>query len=269
MKYSYITGANAASETTDKVFETPGQTKLEKEILVLQIKLDSARRAKNAGLENDDTSCIKKIEAELKKKEKHLIKLKKGANRQKLFREKKKKAIEQVLLADPKLSTVLKSRQQSGRPRIETDQPDLLKTIIQLTAFGAPADHRRRSEKLNACKTLNDLHQELLSFGYSLSKSATYLRLLPKKSNTMEGKRHVQTVPVQIRKAQNNLHKNHIDQNFCKATIRSLEELASILGPHQAIFLSQDDKARVPLGLAAANKQAPILMHMEYQVRKL
>nr|XP_047138580.1 uncharacterized protein LOC124814705 [Hydra vulgaris] len=31
-------------------------------------------------------------------------------------------------------------------------------------------------------------------------------------------------------------------------------------------FLSQDDKARVPIGLTAANKQAPLLVHMEYRV---
>lgn len=31
--------------------------------------------------------------------------------------------------------------------------------------------------------------------------------------------------------------------------------------------LSQDDKARIPLGLPAANKQAPILMHLEYKIR--
>ena len=30
--------------------------------------------------------------------------------------------------------------------------------------------------------------------------------------------------------------------------------------------MSNDDKAPVPLGLAAANLQAPILMHMEYRV---
>ena len=30
-------------------------------------------------------------------------------------------------------------------------------------------------------------------------------------------------------------------------------------------LLSQDDKARVPLGTTAANKQAPIMMHLEYR----
>ena len=31
-------------------------------------------------------------------------------------------------------------------------------------------------------------------------------------------------------------------------------------------FHSQDDKAKVPIGLTAASKQAPMFMHMEYQV---
>jgi len=47
---------------------------------------------------------------------------------------------------------------------------------------------------------------------------------------------------------------------------RSVESLASFLGPQKVGFLSQDDKARVPLGITAANKQAPLLMHVEYKV---
>lgn len=31
-------------------------------------------------------------------------------------------------------------------------------------------------------------------------------------------------------------------------------------------MISQDDKSRVPIGLTAANKQAPLLMHLEYKV---
>ena len=42
--------------------------------------------------------------------------------------------------------------------------------------------------------------------------------------------------------------------------------MASILGPNQVSFVSQDDKVRVPIGLTAANKQAPLLMHVEYRV---
>lgn len=45
--------------------------------------------------------------------------------------------------------------------------------------------------------------------------------------------------------------------------------LASILGPNQVCFLSQDDKARVPIGITAAHKQAPMLMYLEYKVTLL
>ena len=39
------------------------------------------------------------------------------------------------------------------------------------------------------------------------------------------------------------------------------------MGSKVCNFLSCDDKARVPIGLTAANKQAPLLMHMEYKIK--
>ena len=94
--------------------------------------------------------------------------------------------------------------------------------------------------------------------GISLSRSALYLRLLPKDSTTTEGKRHV--------RPDNSLHKAHPDSFLGKATLNSLEEIASILGPEEVTFHSQDDKCRVAIGLTVAKKQAPLLMHMEYRV---
>ena len=41
---------------------------------------------------------------------------------------------------------------------------------------------------------------------------------------------------------------------------------AELIGINQIFFLSQDDKARVPIGVTAANLQAPLLMRMEYKV---
>lgn len=63
-------------------------------------------------------------------------------------------------------------------------------------------------------------------------------------------------------RAQNDHNAKHIDGLFATATIKYLEELASILGPNEVCFISQDDKARVPIGLTAANKQSPLLMHV-------
>ena len=42
---------------------------------------------------------------------------------------------------------------------------------------------------------------------------------------------------------------------------------SSVLEPHDVTCLSQDDKAKVPLGLPAANKQSTIVKNMEYEVK--
>ena len=47
---------------------------------------------------------------------------------------------------------------------------------------------------------------------------------------------------------------------------QALEEIAGLLGPKQVTFHSQDDKAKVALGLPAENKQVTVLIHMEYEV---
>ena len=54
---------------------------------------------------------------------------------------------------------------------------------------------------------------------------------------------------------------------FDRSTIRHLGEISGFLGPEEVIFHSQDDMAKVPIGLTAANKQAPLVMHVEYKVK--
>jgi len=102
--------------------------------------------------------------------------------------------------------------------------------------------------------------------GFRISRSGLYVRLLPRRSDTQEGKRHVNTVPVKLTRAHTDAHKSHIDGRFAMATTNNMEEVAATLGPAEVCFLSQDDKARVPIGITAANKQAPMLMHLEYRV---
>jgi hypothetical protein len=76
----------------------------------------------------------------------------------------------------------------------------------------------------------------------------------------------VNTCPVKLIKPGNDLHKNHRDTKFARANISYLEEIASLLGPDEVTFHSQDDKARIAIGITAANKQSPLIMHMEYKV---
>jgi len=103
--------------------------------------------------------------------------------------------------------------------------------------------------------------------GMTLSRSATYLRLQPRRSNSKQGKRHVQTVPVKLLRPENTLRKKNVDRMFAKSFIDDLHEICKLFGSATVLFLSNDDKARVPLGLAAASLQAPLLVHLEYKVK--
>ena len=95
-----------------------------------------------------------------------------------------------------------------------------------MTTAGAGADFFSKVNRcVNACKTLDDLHAGLLKEGYVLSRQALYLHLIPRKSDTIEGKRHVWTVPVKIRKAQNTLRNKHGDANFCFATKQYMKDI--------------------------------------------
>ena len=92
--------------------------------------------------------------------------------------------------------------------------------------------------------------------------------MIPQRSNSLEGKRHVWTVPVKIQKATNNLRKKHVDVDFTFANKIFLQEIATLFGPESVFVVSIDDTAKVPLGITAATRQAPlVIMQMEYEVR--
>ena len=146
-------------------------------------------------------------------------------------------------------------REKIGRPQLEDDQPDLIKTIMDIAALGASADGRRRTDVVNSARTLDDLHDVLQDLGYKLCRSACYLRLQPRRGDTREGKRHLHSVPVKLCRAQNNQHRQHQDAYFAAATINNMRTLASFMGDESVFFLSMDDKARVPIGITAASKQ--------------
>ena len=74
------------------------------------------------------------------------------------------------------------------------------------------------------------------------------------------------TASVRLISAKNSKHQNQPSTSFAKATTNALEELAGLLCPREVTFHSQDGKAKVLIGITAASKQAPLLMHMEYKV---
>lgn len=252
------------SDITKNVPNKPAQETLIKKIGLLQQRINVLTEARDTGIEKDDVhEEIKKLRKELKEEEKCLKKKRDSAKRTKKFRAKEKLEKAERQKNNP---AAVKPRSGPGQPPLVDSQPALLETIINIAIHGSAADERRRTEMIRSCLTLSDLHERLLLMGFQISRSGTYLHLLPRVSNTQEGRRHVRTVPVKLARPQTEMHKKHEDGEFCTATIRSLESLASLLGPQQVFVLSQDDKARVPIGLPAVKSQSPLLMHMEYRV---
>ena len=86
------------------------------------------------------------------------------------------------------------------------------------------------------------------------------IRLLLRRGDSIEGKIPFETVPVKLLRPENSLRKKNKDRMLAKSFIDD------ILEPHTKLFMLIDDKTRVKLGLAAATLQAPILMHLNYEV---
>ena len=111
-------------------------------------------------------------------------------------------------------------------------------------------------------KTLDDLHKTLHSLGYMVSRSGLYLRMLPRVQTSIEGKKHLHSVPVKLVRPQNDLRKKHPDRMFACETSRGVDSIAKFFGSEVCLYISQDDKSSVPIGRTAAKVQTPMLMSM-------
>lgn len=76
------------------------------------------------------------------------------------------------------------NRESPGRLRLEVDQPALLSTIVDIVQGTSAADNIRRTAMLRTVTKLDDLVSELRKQGLQISRSATYLRLVPRYKNS-------------------------------------------------------------------------------------
>ena len=195
------TSTEKAEEIIKPKAEAPKQKSLTSNIAQLNEQLLALFRIRDAGLMTEELKLkMNTIELDIKKKKSQLKRLEGEADRQRKRRSEMKHTLQEITdemaHLEPKLRKF--TRDKVGKPAITVDQPDLLDAIVRIASIGAAASDRRRSEELRSCKTLDDLQKSLVAQGYSLSRSATYLRLLPGKSSSLEGKRHIKTVPVKL-----------------------------------------------------------------------
>ena len=200
----------------------------------------------------------------LKRPKKEFKEVIQNATRQKKLRDERKRKLESKDETTRK-KLMGKTKSDLGRPE-KCDKSELIKATCRIGSSGSATHQRRRNEVIKIVKTLDQLTEALNREGFELKRSSVYLHLLPRNHRTTEGKRHVATAPIKLYKSQNSKHASHPSTKFALVSFRSLEELAAILGPAEVKFHSQDDKAKVPIGVTAGSKKAPMFMYMEYQV---
>ncbi|CAF1516241.1 unnamed protein product [Rotaria sordida] len=264
---SSISGSSRSNKSIKSYMICPAQINLREELQETIGKISNIQALKSSNL---FTIEAEKMMNKLKKQqtvcEKKLKRLEQMRLTQRKFRQNRKLKMKRLMEKHPDIAREyqLDLHVQSGQPRLEDRGQN--KVIIEIASRGAAADPTRSSNLITPCITPDDLTERLKLRGFLLSRSATYLRLLSRRSHSTEGKRHVQTVPVKLISSSNDEHKKHEDQYFSTNTINHLKTLAGTFGSDAVFFLSQDDKARVPIGLPAARKQAPLLMHLEYKI---
>lgn len=254
---------------SNQKIETPAQDAISKKIILVQTDLNALYKKRSLSvIDSNGLKTIRDLEQELKQLKRLLDTKRRDQQRSKERRMKQRETLLQVSRNESVLSNSdLHIREKRGRPSLDEDQPGIVKTILEIVNSSASAHERRQMETLNTCKTVDSLKKALEESGYTISRSATYLRLLPKRAKTNEALRHINPAPVKLLRARDDLHKGHDDTMFCKASIEHLKELASFLGNNQVMILSQDDKAKVPIGIPAASKQTALMMNVEYRVR--
>ena len=193
------------------------------------------------------TTQIKETKDRIKRLKQNLRRSKNLQKAQIKHRTLKKQREEKLKIDHPEFAQSFRLCDTPRRPRIECDNPGILETILDIT-IGSSCGDRRREDIFRTVRTLDQLTSALHNLGYAVKRGAVYLRLIPRCQSSIEGKKHVKTLPVKLVRPQNNLHMRHPDRMFAAETSKAADDIANFLGPKVVAHVTQDDKSSVPIG---------------------
>ncbi|CAB4425447.1 unnamed protein product [Rhizophagus irregularis] len=172
-----------------------------------------------------------------------LNKLKHHANAQAKLLTKKNKLLEEGIVE--KYNT-------PGRPSTAMKDPDLWDKIHDSIEFGA-AHAKRRKEiiKVRTVKHLREALEEKYNTYLSRQCLSTYLQ--PRHQNTFAARHHHHLAKVGLASVARTEMKTHTDEHYCLASIKAARTFAKVFAD-EAIIISQDDKAKIGLGIPAVGR---------------
>ncbi|CAB4489434.1 unnamed protein product [Rhizophagus irregularis] len=139
-----------------------------------------------------------------------------------------------------------------GRPSFLIQYPNLHEHIHECIEFGA-ADKKRRKEVIKV-RTIRHLRENLNSkYNEYLSRTTLNNYLLPSRSNTKAAKTHHHPALIANASVSRTEKNEHIDEHYCLASVKGAKQFAALFSTH-SVIISQDDKAKVPLGIPAVGR---------------
>ncbi|CAF3047913.1 unnamed protein product [Rotaria sp. Silwood2] len=197
-----IQARRLASESRIK---TPAQEAVIQEIKEISERIASLVQVKNMGLSTSDSNnTLKKLLQQKRERSAELSRLQSKQRSSLRYRERKKRSIESICDADPEVAAALLKLYRPTTLRVQIDNvcPDLIQTIEEIARIGGAADANPRLVNIQPCVSLDELRGKIKERGFEIRRSSNFYRLIPSGTFTEDGKRHVNSKAVRLRKLQ-------------------------------------------------------------------
>ncbi|CAB4437126.1 unnamed protein product [Rhizophagus irregularis] len=193
---------------------------------------------------HDTYNKTKNLRAEIESNRERIIKLKRNAGYAQKCKEKKRKILyenQEVILYD-----------KPGRPPLFFEHPNLHDHIHDSIEFGE-ADKKRRKEVVKV-RTIKNLRKNLEE-NYDVYMSRTTLKnyLLPRQSNSIAARAHHHPAWVAVAGVSRTETRDHPDGHYCLASVKYARQFATVFADN-SVVISQDDKAKIGLGVPAVGR---------------
>ena len=239
---------NLVESTIEISRNAMAQRKILEEIKTSENKLAELKQIYNittdVQIQHDVYAKIEQAESEISSNKDKIDRLKRNARYVQNCRAKKLKILtenKEVIQYD-----------KPGRPPLLFEHPDLHDQIHDSVEFRS-ADSKRRKEVVKV-RIIENLRKNLKE-RYNIYMAWTTLKnyLLPRQANSIATKAHHHPAWVAVAGVSRTDTREHPDGHYCLASVKYARQFASMFAD-VSVIISQDDKAKVGLGMPAVGR---------------
>ncbi|CAF1070651.1 unnamed protein product [Rotaria sp. Silwood1] len=249
--------------------KTPAQEGVVQEIKEISERIASLVQVKNMGLSTPDSNhTLKKLLEQKRERTAELSRLQSKQRSSLRYRERKKRNIASICDADPEVAATLLKLYKPATLRVQIDNvcPDLIQTIEEIARIGGAADSNPRLVNISPCGSLDELRIKIKERGFEIRRSSNFYRLIPSGTFTDDGKKHINSKAVRLRKIHDIELPKHEDFHFVNASLRHIKDLAGTFGNECVFYVVEDKKASIRIGRPSARGHSPFILHVDYQI---